>query len=429
LPEYEYNVGISISGAGVVDRTLQRLQAQMTKLARSTKVISNAYRESFKNFTPLFSGMEKKLQGVYNANTKLAASTQNLASHHVSSAKAIQSSANYYDKLDRSLRETSKWQKSGVKAIQSTAKNYDKFSSALRATHEQQKSTVKTVSTSIKSYNKLNKTLQDAGKWQKFNAEVMRSSSKDYDKLGTTLQRTYKVQRSGSKVIQNTARNYDKLSDSLQRTHKWHSSDAESFKRALKQYSAFGNVINKIVTESKRMADTQKAAASSFRDVNVQLDKQTSANKFLNILLNSNSRIFKEEVKSGRLAALQLKAATEIEKKGINAVNRSLREQLKTRVRQIETARLLGKELDAATKMQNSAILTVDRSLRRHGTTWGKLGAGLERIGGMVKKVGMGFLTVLGPIFSSSLIIAPNFSISATGNPKASRIFANASAA
>ena len=343
MPEYEYNVGISISGAGVVDRTLQRLQAQMTRLARSTKVISNAYRESFKNFTPLFSGVEKKLQGVYNANTKLAASTQNLASHHVSSAKAIQSSTNYYDKLDRSLRETSKW--------------------------------------------------------QKFSAEVIHSSSKDYDKLGSTLQRTYKVQRSGSKVIQNTARNYDKLSDSLQRTHKWHGSDAESFKRALKQYSAFGNVVNKIVTESKRMADTQKAAASSFRDVNIQLDKQTSANKFLNILLNSNSRIFKEEVKSGRLAALQLKAATEIEKKGINAVNRSLREQLKMRVRQIETARLLGKELDASTKMQNSAILTVDRSLRRHGTTWGKLGAGLERIGGIVKKVGMGFLTVLGPIF------------------------------
>jgi len=399
VPEYEYNVGISISGAGVVDRTLQRLQAQMTKLARSTKVISNAYRESFKNFTPLFSGMEKKLQGVYNANTKLAASTQNLASHHVSSAKAIQSSANYYDKLDRSLREASKWQESSAKAIQSTTKNYDKFSSALRATHEQQKSTVKTVSTSIKSYNKLSKTLQDAGKWRKFNAEVMRSSSKDYDKLDTTLQRTYKVQRSGSKVIQNTARNYDKLSDSLQRTHKWHSSDAESFKRALKQYSAFGNVINKIVTESKRMADTQRAAASSFRDVNIQLDKQTSANKFLNILLNSNSRIFKEEVKSGRLAALQLKAAAEIEKKGINAVNRSLREQLKTRVRQIETARLLGKELDASTKMQNSAILTVDRSLRRHGTTWGKLGAGLERVGGVIKKVGMGFLTVLGPVF------------------------------
>ncbi|HDO20518.1 MAG TPA: phage tail tape measure protein, partial [Candidatus Bathyarchaeota archaeon] len=254
-------------------------------------------------------------------------------------------------------------------------------------------------SASVKSYDKLSKTLQDAGKWQKFNADVMRSASGDYDKLSSTLQQTYKIQRSGSKVVQSTARNYDKLSDSLQRTHKWHRSDTESFKKAVKQYSAFGNVINKIVTESKRMADTQRAAASSFRDVNIQLEKQTNANKFLNILLNSNSRIFKEEVKSGRLAALQLKAAAEIEKRGINAVNKSLREQLKARVRQIETARLLGKELDATTKMQHSAILTVDRSLKRHGTTWGKFGLGLEKIGGMVKKVGMGFLTVLGPIF------------------------------
>jgi len=399
LPEYEYNVGLSITGADVVDRTLQRLQAQITKLARSTKVISNAYRDSFRNFTPLFSGLEKKVQSVYDANFKLAASTQNVARHHVTSAKAIQSSTSYYSKLDQSLRETSKWQKSSAEAIQSTVRNYDKFSDSLQAGYKQQKSSLKTISASVKKYDKLSKTLQDAGKWQKFNADVMRSTSGDYDKLSSTLQRTYKVQRSGSKIVQSTARNYDKLSDSLQRSHKWHRSDTESFKKAVKQYSAFGNVINKIVSESKRMADTQRAAASSFRDVNIQLEKQTNANKFLNILLNSNSRIFKEEVKSGRLAALQMKAAAEIEKRGINAVNKSLREQLKARVRQIETARLLGKELDATTKMQHSAILTVDRSLKRHGTTWGKFGLSLEKIGGMVKKVGMGFLTILGPIF------------------------------
>ena len=399
MPEYEYNVGLSITGAGVVERTLQRLQIQITKLARSTRMISNAYRESFRNFTPLFSGLEKKLQGVYDANSKLATSTQNVAKHHVTSAKAIQSSTSYYSKLNQSLRETSKWQKSSAEAVQSTVRNYDKFSNSLQAGYKHQKSSLKTITASVKNYDKLSKTLQDTGKWQKFNADVMRSTSGDYDKLSSTLQRAYKIQRSGSKAVQSTARNYDKLSDSLQRSHKWHRSDTESFKKAVKQYSAFGNVINKIVTESKRMADTQRAAASSFRDVNIQLEKQTNANKFLNVLLNSNSRIFKEEVKSGRLAALQLKAAAEIEKRGMNAVNKSLREQLKARVRQIETARLLGKELDATTKMQHSAILTVDKSLKRHGTTWGKFGLGLEKMGGLVKKVGMGFLTLLGPIF------------------------------
>ncbi|HDO19994.1 MAG TPA: phage tail tape measure protein, partial [Candidatus Bathyarchaeota archaeon] len=399
MPEYEYNVGLSITGAGVVERTLQRLQIQITKLARSTRMISNAYRESFRNFTPLFSGLEKKLQGVYDANSKLATSTQNVAKHHVTSAKAIQSSTSYYSKLNQSLRETSKWQKSSAEAVQSTVRNYDKFSNSLQAGYKHQKSSLKTITASVKNYDKLSKTLQDTGKWQKFNADVMRSTSGDYDKLSSTLQRAYKIQRSGSKAVQSTARNYDKLSDSLQRSHKWHRSDTESFKKAVKQYSTFGNVINKIVTESKRMADTQRAAASSFRDVNIQLEKQTNANKFLNVLLNSNSRIFKEEVKSGRLAALQLKAAAEIEKRGMNAVNKSLREQLKARVRQIETARLLGKELDATTKMQHSAILTVDKSLKRHGTTWGKFGLGLEKMGGLVKKVGMGFLTLLGPIF------------------------------
>jgi len=315
LPEYEYNVGLSITGAGVVERTLQRLQVQMTKLARSTRMISNAYRDSFRNFTPLFSGIEKKLQGVYSANTKLASSTQSVSGRYTDTAKAI------------------------------------------------------------------------------------RSSTSHYDKLSSSLQKTYKVQQSSAKTIQSTIRSYDKLCDTLQRTHKWHRSDAESLKRTAKQYSVFGNTVNKIAGAFKQLVGSQKGAAPSFRQVTNELEKQTNANKFLSILLKSNSKLFREEVKSGRLAALQMKAAAEIEKKGINAVNKSLQEQLKARVRQIETARLLGKELDATTKMQNSAILTVDRSLKRHGTTWGKFGLGLEKIGGMVKTVSMGFLTVLGPIF------------------------------
>jgi len=399
VPDYEYNVGISISGAGVVDRTLQRLQAQITKLAHSTRIISNAYRDSFKNFTPLFSGIEKKLQGVYDANTKLATSTQTIARQHISNTKALQSSTAYYNKLDQSLRETSKWQQSHAEAIQSTIKNYDRFSTSLQASYKQQKSGLKTITASIKKHDKLSKTLQDSTKWQHLNADIIRSSSKDYSKLSSTLQRAYKIQKSGSGIIQSTVRNYDKLSDSLQRTHKWHRSDTESFKKAVKQYSAFGNTIDKIATGTKQMADTQRAAASSFRNVNTQLEKQTNINKLLNILLNANRKVFKEEVRSGRLAALQLKAAAEVEKQGISAVNKALRQQLKERVRQIETARLLGRELDATTKMQNSAILTLDKSLRRHGTTWGKLGGGIERIGGIVKKVGMGFLTTLGPIF------------------------------
>jgi len=315
LPEYEYNVGLSITGAGVVDRTLQRLQLQMTKLARSTRMISNAYRDSFRDFTPLFSGIEKKIQGVYSANTKLASSTQSVSGRYANTAKAI------------------------------------------------------------------------------------RSSTSHYDKLSSSLQKTYKVQQSGTKTIQSSIRSYDKLCDTLQRTHKWHHSDAESLKRTAKQYSVFGSTINKIAGAFKQMVGSQKGAASSFRQVTSELEKQTNANKFLNVLLKSNSKMFREEVKSGRLAALQMKAAAEIEKRGINAVNKSLQEQLKARVRQIETARLLGKELDATTKMQNSAILAVDRSLKKHGTTWGKFGLGLERIGGMVKKVSMGFLTVLGPVF------------------------------
>ena len=315
MPEYEYNVGLSITGAGVVERTLQRLQLQMTKLARSTRMISNAYRDSFRNFTPLFSGIEKKLQGMYNANTKLASSTQSVSGRYTDTAKAI------------------------------------------------------------------------------------RSSTSHYDKLSSSLQKTYKVQQSSAKTIQSTIRSYDKLCDTLQRTHKWHRSDAESLKRTAKQYSGFGNTVNKIAGAFKQLVGSQKGAASSFRQITNELEKQTNANKFLNVLLKSNSQMFREEVKSGRLAALQLKAAAEIEKRGINAVNKSLREQLKARVRQIETARLLGKELDATTKMQNSAILTVDRSLKRHGTTWGKFGLGLEKIGGMVKKISMGFLTVLGPVF------------------------------
>ena len=315
MPEYEYNVGLSITGAGVVERTLQRLQVQMTKLARSTRMISNAYRDSFRNFTPLFSGIEKKLQGVYSANTKLASSTQSVSGRYTDTAKAI------------------------------------------------------------------------------------RSSTSHYDKLSSSLQKTYKVQQSSAKTIQSTIRSYDKLCDTLQRTHKWHRSDAESLKRTAKQYSVFGNTVNKIAGAFKQLVGSQKGAAPSFRQVTNELEKQTNANKFLSILLKSNSKLFREEVKSGRLAALQMKAAAEIEKKGINAVNKSLQEQLKARVRQIETARLLGKELDATTKMQNSAILTVDRSLKRHGTTWGKFGLGLEKIGGMVKTVSMGFLTVLGPIF------------------------------
>jgi len=315
LPEYEYNVGLSITGAGVVDRTLQRLQAQITKLARSTRMISNAYRDSFRDFTPLFSGIEKKLQGVYSANTKLATSTQSVSGRYTDTAKAI------------------------------------------------------------------------------------RSSTSHYDKLNSSLQKTYRVQQSNAKTVQSSTRSYDKLCDTLQRVHKWHRSDAESLKRTAKQYSVFGSTINKIAGAFKQLVGSQKGAASSFRQVTNELEKQTNANKFLNILLKSNSKLFREEVKSGRLAALQMKAAAEIEKKGINAVNKSLREQLKARVRQIETARLLGKELDATTKMQHSAILTVDKSLKRHGTTWGKFGLGLEKIGGMVKKVGMGFLTILGPIF------------------------------
>jgi len=315
LPEYEYNVGLSITGAGVVDRTLQRLQTQMTKLARSTRMISNAYRDSFRDFTPLFSGIEKKLQGMYSANTKLASSTQSVSGRYTDTAKAI------------------------------------------------------------------------------------RSSTSHYDKLSSSLQKAYRVQQSNAKTVQSSTRSYDKLCDTLQRVHKWHRSDAESLKRTAKQYSVFGSTVNKIAGAFKQLVGSQKGAASSFRQVTNELEKQTNANKFLNILLKSNSKLFREEVKSGRLAALQMKAAAEIEKKGINAVNKSLQEQLKARVRQIETARLLGKELDATTKMQNSAILTVDRSLKRHGTTWGKFGLGLEKIGGMVKKVSMGFLTVLGPIF------------------------------
>ena len=315
MPEYEYNVGLSITGAGVVDRTLQRLQTQMTKLARSTRMISNAYRDSFRDFTPLFSGIEKKLQGMYSANTKLASSTQSVSGRYTDTAKAI------------------------------------------------------------------------------------RSSTSHYDKLSSSLQKAYRVQQSNAKTVQSSTRSYDKLCDTLQRVHKWHRSDAESLKRTAKQYSVFGSTVNKIAGAFKQMVGSQKGAASSFRQVTNELEKQTNANKFLNILLKSNSKLFREEVKSGRLAALQMKAAAEIEKKGINAVNKSLQEQLKARVRQIETARLLGKELDATTKMQNSAILTVDRSLKRHGTTWGKFGLGLEKIGGLVKKVGMGFLTVLGPVF------------------------------
>lgn len=122
---------------------------------------------------------------------------------------------------------------------------------------------------------------------------------------------------------------------------------------------------------------------------------QQYVSKMLTMTSKQHQQLSKRIIETGDAQRL----ANDISKRGYKTITPQLRKQLETRVKEINAIKQSGIAVSASGKKQNEAILTLNNSLQKYHTAWGKVMNKVNAGIGIIKKAGMMFLTLLGPLF------------------------------
>lgn len=158
-----------------------------------------------------------------------------------------------------------------------------------------------------------------------------------------------------------------------------------------------------VVQNAKVTEKAAKREAKSTRAYGEQVKEQLSAKGYLNNLLKQDQAIFK---KTNNLISQQgtlTRINTEIRKKGYGAISKANREALTDMTKDIKLRQKSGMVTSGWARSNEEAILRLDQTFKKHGgnirSSITGIGTGFSKLGAGIHKVGMGFLTLIGPIF------------------------------
>ena len=148
-----------------------------------------------------------------------------------------------------------------------------------------------------------------------------------------------------------------------------------------------------------KTAQLQRAIVKVQKNRIISTNKLNASERYAKILLNASTKGYAKFSKNVQGAKIAQQAAAETATKGTKAINASLREQIRVRAKQITLMQKSGVAFSSATKKQHEGILRLNDALTKNFGIMNKarkIGAGL--LAG-IKKAGMTFLTILGPLF------------------------------
>jgi hypothetical protein len=167
-----------------------------------------------------------------------------------------------------------------------------------------------------------------------------------------------------------------------------------------KQLDGLGKQVVQNAKITKQAAKQEAKATRAYGD---RLKEQLTAKGYLNNLLKRDQATFKRTnnliSQQGALTRLN----TEIRKKGYSAISKANRQALTDITKDIKLRQKSGMITSGWARSNEEAILRLDQTFKKHGgnirnsitgigTSFSKLGAGIH-------KIGMGFLTLIGPLF------------------------------
>jgi len=167
-----------------------------------------------------------------------------------------------------------------------------------------------------------------------------------------------------------------------------------------KDLDKLGKQVTRNAARSEKAAKQQEQTTRAY---GTQIKEQLSAKGYLNNLLKQDQAIYKQTNKTISEQGGMAKINAEIRKKGYASISDAQKKELKNTVKQIKMDRKHSVQLRGWAKSNEDDILRLNKSYKALGSGTRKvftgMTAGMSKLAKGVHRVGMGFLTLIGPIF------------------------------
>ena len=260
-----------------------------------------------------------------------------------------------------------------------------------------------TVSPAVgKARNSLKKLERDLVRGAKANKKYVESGGKikatykdahvSSDKFAGTMKKVNVIANMNEKQ-------YKKLQGNLALLEKRYPVTAKRIKEYTEQIRESGTAIEKYDAKQKKMSKTIIDTKNKQIEANKIWKAGQGTHKYTAKLLEMNGEQYRKLTSRISETGDAQKIANDIRMKGFKALTPELKKGLAMRVKEIEAVRKSGITVDANTKKQHEAIMQLNDSLKKYGTRMGTVRRGLDGMMAGIKKAGMMFLTLLGPLF------------------------------
>jgi len=234
--------------------------------------------------------------------------------------------------------------------------------------------------------------------------------NKKYVESGGKIQATYQDMNVGAKKFNSTMAKAQDITSLSNKQYKHLQKDLDLLEKQYpgvgKRIKGYTHEIRKSGMAIKEIESVQKKNAKTIKIAN---EKQLEANKiwkagqrtqdYTRKLITMNGAEYQKLTSRISETGDAQKIANDIREKGHKALSPALKERLAMRVKEIDAVRKAGVTVDANTKKQHEGIMRLNDSLKKYGTRMGAVRRGVEGMFGAVKKAGLVFLTLLGPLF------------------------------
>ena len=154
---------------------------------------------------------------------------------------------------------------------------------------------------------------------------------------------------------------------------------------------------------AKGAAASDKVRADSIRSALTSAQKYgettTDTQNYLNTLIRGSSKDYKELTDKISETGKAGDIANRIQTEGNKMVTGQLKDELNQRMKTINQIEKSGVVVDASTKAQMEATKKLNESLKGQIPVWGALKQVGQTVLGTIKKIGLTFLTLIGPLF------------------------------
>lgn len=234
--------------------------------------------------------------------------------------------------------------------------------------------------------------------------------NKKYVESGGKIQATYKDMNVGAKKFNATmstaqditnmsGKQYKKLEKDLDLLEKQYPGVGKRIKGYTHNIRESGIAIKEIESAQKKNTKITEAANQKQMEANKIWTAGQRTQEYTRKLISMNGAQYQKLTSRISETGDAQKIADDIRLKGHKALTPELKKGLAMRVKEIEAIQKSGVTVDANTKKQHEGIMRLNDSLKKYGTRMGTVRRGMDGMFATIKKAGLVFLTLLGPLF------------------------------